>query len=194
MAKEYRKSFKPVAPQLREKALHRVALGETPTAVARSIGVSPSTVTRWMKNANVEKGSALKPEANPMIVQDDHVMDAFTQELRNQNTDAALKMFLDMQDGVEDKYRVLMAQQLYDVFHKVMQAPPQIRTWSDMEKAHKIMDQILNPNRGGGRGGSTKLQIQLDVVRGKPTVIDADEVDKATRPKDKPDPEEDGDE
>jgi hypothetical protein len=175
--------FKSVAPQLKEKALHRYMMGESLAAIADSIAVHPSTVSRWAKESGAKRGQALEPEANPMVMpQPDHVMDAFTKELRNQNTEAALGMFLEMQDGVEEKYRVLMAQQLYQIFHKVMQAPPQIRTWSDAEKAHRIMESILNPNKGKGGGGTSKLQIQFDVVKEKPTVIDADVVDAETLP------------
>lgn len=176
--------FKSTPTQLKEKALHRYMMGESAAQIAESICVHSSTVARWVKSAGVKRGQALEPEANPMVLpQPDHVMDAFTQELRNQNTEAALSMFLDMQDGVEEKYRVLMAQQLYQIFHKVMQAPPQIRTWSDAEKAHRIMENILNPNKGkNGGGGATKLQIQFDVLKEKPTVIDAEVVDEATKP------------
>lgn len=173
-------TFKSVAPQLREKAIHRYMLGESANRIAESIAVHPTTVARWVKSAGVRRGQALDPVANPLIVpHPDHVMDAFSKEVRNQNVEAALNMFLDMQDGVEDKYRVLMAQQLYDVFHKVMQNPPPIRTWADAEKAHRIMENVLNPNKGAsGGGGGTRLQIQFDVVKSKPTVIEADLIDQ----------------
>tara|TARA_B100000131_G_scaffold123292_1_gene120444 strand:- start:12014 stop:12616 length:603 start_codon:yes stop_codon:yes gene_type:complete len=173
---------KSLPPQLKEKALHRIMCGEAATAVAKSMGVHPSTVLRWQKAEGVERGSALSPEANPMVVpQPDHVMDAFTSEVRKQNVEAALSMFLEMQNGVEDKYRVLMAQQLYGIFHTVMQNPPPIKNWGDVERAHKIMTQILNPDSGKGSSGAAKLQIQFDVVGAKPTVIDAEEIEVATR-------------
>ena len=176
-------TFKSLPAQLKEKALHRIMCGESATSVAQSMGVAPSTVLRWQKNAGVERGSALNPEANPMVVpQDDHVMNAFSKEVRNQNVEAALAMFLDMQDGVEDKYRVLMAQQLYQVFHTVMQTPPPIKNWSDVEKAHKIMSEILNPNKGS-KGGSARFQLQFDVITAKPTVIEAEIVEDKTNAK-----------
>ena len=173
---------KSLPPQLREKALHRIMCGESATTVAKSMGVHPSTVIRWQKAGGVERGSALNPEVNPMVVpQPDHVMDAFSNEVRKQNVEAALSMFLEMQNGVEDKYRVLMAQQLYGIFHTVMQNPPPIKNWGDVERAHKIMTQILNPDAGKGGGGGAKLQIQFDVVGAKPTVVDAEEIEVATR-------------
>ena len=175
--------FKSVPPQLKEKALHRFLLGESATAIAKSMGLNPSTVARWAKKEGVERGGALSPEANPMIVpKSDQIMDAFTTEVRKQNVEAALNMFLQMQDGVEDKYRVLMAQQLYQVFHQVMQNPPPIRNWQDAERAHRIMGSILGFNKQGASsgGGATKLHIQFDVLKGKPTVIDADVVDAET--------------
>lgn len=185
--------FTSLPSQIKEKALHRFAMGESASSIAKSMGVNPTTVSRWVKAAGVERGAALEPEANPLVVpQPDHVMDVFTQELRNQNTEAALKMFLDMQNGVEDKYRVLMAQQIYAVLHRVMQHPPQIKNWSDVEKAHKIMETILNPNKGGaGGGGRTRLDIQFEVIGAKPTTIDAEVVDEHTTPTD--DAEDSGD-
>lgn len=177
-------TFKPLPPQLKEKAIQRYMMGETANSIADSMGIHRSTVARWVKSADVVRGQALEPEANPLVIpQPDHIMSAFAQEVRNQNTEAALSMFLDMQDGVEEKYRVLMAQQLYQIFHKVMQAPPRIRTWSDAEKAHRIMESILNPKgKNSGGGGPTKLQIQFDVVKEKPTVIDAEVIDVETIP------------
>ncbi len=179
-------TFKSLPSQLKEKAIHRIMCGESATAVAKSMGVAPSTVLRWQKKAGVERGSALNPQANPMVVpQEDHVMDAFSKEVRNQNVESALKMFLDMQDGVEDKYRVLMAQQLYQVFHTVMQNPPPIKNWSDLDKAHKIMSEILNPNKGA-KGGAAKFQLQFDVITAKPTVIDAEIVEQETHAEEVP--------
>ena len=174
--------FSSISPQIKEKALHRVMMGEAPTGVAKDMGIHPSTVLRWCKDNDIKRGSALEPEANPMVVpQPDHVMNAFEKEVRKQNVEAALGMFLQMQDGVEDKYRVLMAQQLYQTFHTVMQNPPPIKNWSDVEKAHKIMSQILGIDKSASSGGVAKLQIQFDVVKEKPTVIDADVVDEETK-------------
>lgn len=173
-------NFGSIPKQIREKALHRVATGEPMAAVARDIGVADSTVSRWCKEADITRGCALNPEANPMIVQPDGMMDTFANEVRKQNVEAALSMFLDMQDGVEDKYKVLMAQQLYQVFHRVMQNPPPIRNWNDVDKAHKIMADILGINKAAKGGGVAKIQIEFDNIKGKPTVIDAEEVEVTT--------------
>lgn len=177
MAIEKGKPAVALPKQIREAALRRVALGESPTAVAKSMNIHPSTVRRWCAREDVTVGCALDPEVNKLYETPDAMLDTFKQELKKQNVDAALSMFLDMQNGVEDKYRVLMAQQLYDVFFRVMQNPPMIKTWSDMEKAHKIMTGILNPDKGKG-GGRTRLDLQLNVISDKPTMIEAEVVNE----------------
>lgn len=169
--------FKSIPKQLKEKALHRVMMGEIPTQVANDIGCHPSTLLRWMKKEGVERGQALAPEANPMVGPvPDRVMNGFLREVRKQNVDAALNMFLQMQDGVEDKYRVLMAQQLYQIFHTVMQNPPQIRNWGDVEKAHRIMGDILGFKEKGGR--SAKIQIQFEQIKEKPVTVKVENIEE----------------
>jgi transposase-like protein len=162
---------------IREAALKRVAMGESATHVARSMGIVASTVTRWMKKEGVTKGSALEIERHPMVEPDDKLLSVFAREVRNQNVDEALSMFLQMQDGVEDRYRVLMAQRLYGLLEATMKNPPVLRNWGEIEKAHKIMQQILDPGGSKG-GGKTRIDIQVNALDSKPIVVDAEVVDE----------------
>lgn len=174
---------KALPEEIKQAALRRYALGESTHAIAESMGIGSTTVQRWAKAAGVQKGAAIKPEVSNLYETPDAMLDTFQKELKNQRIDEALGMFLKMQDGVESKYQVLMAQQLYKVFHNVMANPPPIKNWADMEKAHKMMSSILGLDKmAGGNKTPTNLNIQFEVVSEKPTTIkelktlDAEEV------------------
>ena len=173
------KSFPKAFPEkIKNAALQRYALGESTRQIGESMGIASSTILAWSRKEGVKKGSALEPEKSQLYDTPDHVLTTFQKELKNKRVDEALGMFLKMQDSVEDKYRVLMAQQLYTLLHSVMANPPPIKNWSDVDKAHKVMKDILNFDKGagGGKNGSN-LNIQFEVVGAKPTTIDVEVTD-----------------
>lgn len=176
-----RNPFGAAAPKaIRQAALQRVMKGESPTAVAKSIGMAPSTVVRWCKVEGVTKGSALKPDVGRLAGTPDHLLAPFEKHLKNQQIDEALNLFIEMSNGMEDKYRKLVVNRMFVQMNNMLANPPATRTWGDIEKAHRIMSSMLGIDGKSNVGsGANRLEIQLDVVGAEPKkvkVVEAEEI------------------
>jgi hypothetical protein len=155
---------------LKEKAVKLYGLGHSAASIAKSLGVSYPSVTKWAKEAGVEKGSAA-----PQFVDSE---DQFLTPLELDDTVPLNKVIANAEDRKDivavakqasspaEQYQTLVAANAIKLLQSAFENPPIVKNIRDLKTLTDIANAALGvgSKRGGGVGG--KLAIDLRVLSG----------------------------
>jgi hypothetical protein len=174
---------------MRSRAVSMLNQGIIRARIAEQLGVTPATVTRWLKESGIEPVSkqpcpdTLGLEAPtftdiPLTFEDDPGPDEFEEALEQSLDGSAEHPLLAARDEEEqgimavaenqstpaDKYQAFVAAQAIRMFRDSMPHIRGPRTVKEMSELDQMIRRNLGLNPRGGSGGAGTLQIDISIL------------------------------